>query len=473
MSHERFSKNRRRLLRLAAGGLAGQALAGWGLPGFQVPLARTAAQPGLPNVVLVVADALRADHVTSYGYMRPTTPRLDALLAAEGVRFAQATTTAPWTLPANAALLTGRLPARMGIDWRGSNIPLGTPTLAGLLGAAGYSSAAFVNAYYVSAQFGFERDFDHFDYARPGQGQPKVPANAVSARVLDWLRSWAPTRGAQPLFLFVYYFDSHAPFLPPAPYDRSFVDPTYAGQLRNNAYGTGLPVLQGTIIPNQDDVAYLKALYDGTISFFDDQLGRLLDGLQGLGLLDNTLLVVTSDHGEQFGEHGKWTHTNSLYEEVMRVPLLMRYPGVLPAGRVVTTPVLHLDVLPTILDLAGLAIPEGLSGVPLRNIITPSSPIPPRDIFSEVNGAIFDPAHPLYWYAARADLRAIQRDGYKLIHRLGRDDGDELYLLEGQSQYERENLVNSSEHRERARELREALLSAYYPQHANIPLALK
>jgi arylsulfatase A-like enzyme len=171
-------------------------------------------------------------------------------------------------------------------------------------------------------------------------------------------------------------------------------------------------------------------------------------------LLDNALVVVTADHGEMFGEHDKWAHGSSIYEEVVRVPLMMRYTGVISPGQVVTTPVQSMDLMPTILDLVGVPVPTDLQAVSLRSLIQDGTIQIPHDVFSEID-ALTDPGHALYWTAPRVDLYSIQRADWKLIHHLGDWQSDELYLLQESSPYEGDNLLLSEPGQ--AQELRQDL----------------
>ena len=211
-------------------------------------------------------------------------------------------------------------------------------------------------------------------------------------------------------------------------------DSTYAGALTPGVYGNGEDVVGGKVVPSARDVEHLLALYDGEIGYWDAQFGSMLDYLQVGGLLDNALLMMTSDHGDMFGEHGKWTHGNCLYEEVLRVPLLMRYSGVIPRGAAVDVPVQSMDIMPTVLEWLGLDAPAGLDGASLR-ALAEGRAAPPRDVFSEIEGSS-EPGHWASWLAPRSDLRSIRRGNHKYIHHVRDSSADELYLLGPTSPYE-------------------------------------
>jgi arylsulfatase A-like enzyme len=353
------------------------------------PPAEPAAVPagGRPNVLLVSIDSLRADRLGCYGHTRPTSPRIDRLAAA-GARFAAAWSTTSWTLPAHVSMLTGRSLLGHGVLGE-SRIPTQVPVLAELLGAAGYTTAAFVSAPYLSSRFGFARGFDLYDdFSVPftpdresrERAQATVSAPLLHPSVERWLRSTA----REPFFLFLHYFDVHYDYSPPAPFDRMF-DPDYAGPITGRNFHADRRIRAG--MPARD-LEHLLALYDGEIRFTDGYVGRVLDLLAELGHADDTIVVLTSDHGDEFFEHGDKGHHRTLYEEVLHVPLVVSFPGRLPAGRVVNEPVSIVDIVPTVLELAGLPTPaavEGQSLVPLlRPEARPNAPARERALVAEL-----------------------------------------------------------------------------------------
>ncbi len=430
--------------------------------------------PVSPNVVLIIVDALRADHVSSYGYQgyRDTTPNLDALVTDMGVRFEDAASMSPWTCPSNAATITGRSPSSLGASWETiqNTVPQDANTLAEYLHDAGYYTAGFANTYCVKGKLGFDQGFDLYDDSLSSHSSAdKARASLVNGGVTDWLTTtWmSGLSGTQPLFLFVYYFDPHSWYDPLPPYDTLY-DSTYTGTLTPDVYADGQEVVSGEIVPTERDVEHLIAMYDGEIRYWDVYLREMLLYLEDNHLLDNALVVVTSDHGEMFGEHDKWAHGSSIYEEVVRVPLMMRYTGVISPGLVVTTPVQSMDLMPTILDLVGVPVPTDLQAISLRPIIQGGTAQITRDVFNEVD-ALTDPDHTLYWTAPRVDLRSIQRADWKLIHHVGDWQSDELYSLQESSLYEVDNVISSEP--AQAQELRQDLSDWFgLPIHsANLP----
>ncbi|MCP4535524.1 MAG: sulfatase [Chloroflexi bacterium] len=426
--------------------------------------ALTETTPVSPNVILIIVDTLRSDHVSSYGYHRDTTPNLDAFITNQGIRFEDATSSSPWTCPSNAATMTGRSPSSLGVFWETiqDSIPQDANTLTEYLHDAGYYTAGFANTYCVKGKLGFDQGFDMYDDELSSHtSEDKARAPLVNAKVTDWLTdTWmSGLSGTQPLFLFIYYFDPHSWYDPLSPYDELYTDPAYDGPfLDPSVYKDGQVAVSGEIVPTEQDVDHLINLYDGEIRYWDVQLRNMLLYLENNHLMDNALLVVTSDHGEMFGEHDKWAHGSSIYEEVVRVPLMMRYTGVISPGLVVTTPVQSMDLMPTILDLVGEPVPTDLQAISLRSLIQGGTTQITRDIFNEID-ALTNPDHPLYWTAPRVDLYSIQRADWKLIHHVGDEQSNELYLLQESSLYEVDNLLSSEP--DRAQELRQDLLDQF------------
>ncbi len=417
-------------------------------------LAQFAAQTRPANIILVVVDAVRADRLTSYGGARPTSTQLDQWITSQGARFSQAAVVAPWTFMSNAALWTGRIPARMGIHWS-TLLPAYATTLPEYLQAAGYFTAGFVTARFVRGSYGFARGFDHYDDSVALATSTETPNvdDLLNDTALAWLANWS---GAQPLFLLLYYFDPHTWYAPPPPYDTLY-DPDYNGPLTPEVYRDGQEVVAGTLIPTPRDIEHLLALYDGEITHWDACFGDMMAFLDERGLLENSLVAVTSDHGDMFGEHDKWNHTNSLYQELLHVPLLLRYPGHVMAGQVIDTPVQMMDLMPTLLDYANVTPTGPLDAGSLRPLLE-NQPFSPRDLFSEMNG-VTNPSHWAYWIAPRHDLRAVQRGSWKYIHHVGSEADDALYWLNPTSPYETDNLIAAEP--ALAAELRAAIQAAF------------
>ncbi len=320
-----------------------------------------------PNVLLVVLDTLRADHLSAHGYARQTTPHLDRF-AAGAALFESAMSTACWTMPAHASMMTGRYLYEHQTDrsWLNERFP----TLAEHLRDRGYATAAFVaTAINAGTRTGLGRGFQRFQdyYANPIDAARRtaygrairewLPALGMygtlgrkdAARVSDEFLVWLESRPTLPFFAFLNYMDVHDPYLPPPPYDRAFTDnPTRGDRINSEIFGNRF---RNPNALSPREIESEVAAYDGGLAYLDVQLGLLFDRLTELGLLDNTVVIVTSDHGEGFGGHGFFGHTNSLYRELLHVPLILRYPRRVAAGTRVSCPV-SLTALPaTVLEL--------------------------------------------------------------------------------------------------------------------------
>ncbi|MGE5244912.1 MAG: sulfatase-like hydrolase/transferase [Betaproteobacteria bacterium] len=286
------------------------------------------AQPP-PNVLLVTIDTVRADHIGAYGYTSGSTPVLDRL-AREGVRFADATTQAPLTGPAHAALLTGMYPARFSLrDNATTPVPPEVVTVAEAFKASGYRTGGFVGAFILDHQYGFGKGFDEFDDRFADfRTSMKLSARRIGGEVTDAAIKWLAAPSARPFFAWVHLYDAHAPYEAPAPYRTRF---------------RGAP-------------------YDGAIAYVDACIGRLIESLEKSGRLDHTIVSVIADHGESLGEHGEQQHGVFLYDTTLHVPWILRLPGKAHAGTVVGTQVRAIDVTPTIEQLAGVPVGRGLDG---------------------------------------------------------------------------------------------------------------
>jgi arylsulfatase A-like enzyme len=327
-------------------------------------------------VVLISIDTLRADRLGVYGATRRTSPTLD-LLASEGVVFEDASAVAPWTLPSHASLLTGVYPKVHGARSHWSKMSAQVPNLATLLGGAGYRTAAVVNSTYLKPEaYGVTHGFDDLLWIEEDVARRR-PATLVTEQALEWIREI----DERPLFLFIHYYGPHADYKSMSRYEEMFVrrydgpadgtamqltyadmddafiercrsdfDPEYCKFGRNATVDPNVPLLERT----PEDVDHLLDLYDAGIRQVDDQVARIVGALRSADLLDETFLIVTSDHGEEFMDHGGFAHSRNQYQEVLHVPLIMRGRG-LPPGRRISAPVSLVDVVPTVLAQVGVA----------------------------------------------------------------------------------------------------------------------
>lgn len=357
--------------------------------------------PSPRSALLIVVDTLRADHVGCYGDPDVRTPTLDAL-AARGAQF-RCQSQAPWTLPSTATILSGLYPAGHGTNFPRRTLPPSVRLVAEELRDAGFATAGFVSHDLVSARYGFDRGFDTFDDSNAG-GHRYVSSDSVTALAVGWLET-AP----RPFFLFLHYFDAHYDYLP----HEGWTAPIeYEGELKPGAEMWSLrkriPFL------GKDDARFLRNLYRGEIALIDFSVRRVLHALEERGALDDLVVVMTADHGEEFLEHGWLGHTRTLNQYVLDVPLLVSAPGAirpgLRAGRVML-----VDVRPTLQDLTGLPSP-GTPGLSLAR------PVPAeRDLYSEVTYDASEFAEGGYrvrkamGLGKKADQRSLIRWPWKVV----------------------------------------------------------
>jgi arylsulfatase A-like enzyme len=322
-----------------------------------------------PNVLLIVIDTARADRFSVNGYERDTSPEI-ASLAAEGAVYENAYTPSPWTLPAHASLFTGLFPSAHGADAGHLLLDQEHRTLAEALGEAGYRTLGYVESPWVGKAHGFHQGFGTYEeiWSKvPGTEGEDMGAALITQRVDRWLtwREETPDVSRQPFFIFINYFEPHLPYSPPDPERTRFLSPPIDGatvdRLRRLKHPKEMPYILGLEPLDPEEARILSDLYDGEISYVDRRIGEVVDLLRRRGLLDRTIVVVTSDHGELIGEHGLLDHKLNVYEELLRIPLVLRYPPAVGAGQRIDSTVMLQDLFPTILSLAGIDRP-GRSG---------------------------------------------------------------------------------------------------------------
>ena len=319
-----------------------------------------------PNVLLVVLDTVRADAVSCYGNPRPTTPHLDRL-AGEGTRFENAYATCFWTLPSHASLLTGLYPSEAGATSETNHLPNRLTTLAERLTAAGYQTAAVVRNPWISVERGFGQGFEDFvEDWRGDTGHEADEEGAAVERAMEWIRDRGGT--GEPWFLFVNLNVAHLPYNPPEPFRSRFASEEWpqATVDRLMKIDGGWGHLAGGLHLDEADFRILRDLYEAEVSIADEHVGELLDAIRDSGVLEQTLVIVTADHGENLGDHGMIDHVYSLFDTTVRVPMIVRYPLRFAAGGVVDGLVSLIDIVPTVLDVAGVPMAdEGLEGLAL------------------------------------------------------------------------------------------------------------
>jgi arylsulfatase A-like enzyme/Flp pilus assembly protein TadD len=361
--------------------------------GLAVVAASACRGPEPTNVVLITIDTIRADHFGFEGHPGAQTPNLDRF-AATGDYFWRCTSPVPITLPSHTSILTGTDPIYHGAHDNGLyRVAAGNETLAEILAQHGYHTAAFVSGYPLTRRFGIDQGFETFDDdldsddldSWSGPTEPESanqmaerPADATTHAATSWLEG-----AREPFFLWIHYFDPHHSHQPPPPYDDVFFD----------------------------------RLYDGEIAFVDEQFGRVLGALEDRGIAARTAVVVTGDHGEGLGDHGEDTHAMLTYDTTLRVPLMAHLPGVTEGHRSIQTPVGVIDIVPTLLDLLGVPVPDQVQGVSLLPALSGEA-MPSRALYFETYAG--------YNIFGWAKIHGLRADGWKLI----RSNRDELYHVD-------------------------------------------
>lgn len=429
------------------------------------------APPSGPNVLLVILDTVRAASLSLYGYQRSTSPWMERF-ATSGVRFDRALSTAPWTLPSHGSLFTGRWAAQLSGDWL---VPLdGTyPTLAEVLSRRGYVTGGFVgNTLYCSYETGLDRGFVHYEDYRLTPGEAfkttslgrflstrqilrrlfdtrerlgRKSADEVNAAFLNW----SAQQQGRPFFAFLNYFDAHSPYVPPDSLERQFrTQPLEPSGLWQRLFPDTVRTWPDPILARD-----MQDRYDASIAYLDAALGRLLAELERRGVLQNTLVIIASDHGELFGEHGLRSHGNSLYRPLVQVPLIVSFPGHVPSGVVVRTPVSLRDIPATVLDVAQPDQPGPFPGRSLARLWREPqvSSLESDTLLVAVNRV---PRLPTGTPVSRGNMRGMLLDGLYYIH--NGDGVEEMYDFD-RDPGEQHDLATTPEGKERLGPLRAAL----------------
>jgi len=367
------------------------------------------------KIVLISLDTLRADHLGVYGYPRDTSPRLDEF-AQQGFVFDRMLAPAPNTPPSQMAMMTSLYPGRHGFTGQGDKLAPGIETLAGRLRAAGLRTAGFVDGGYLNAAFGFDRGFDSYDDQGGGL-----------AGILPRAMRWLDAHDDEPFFLFLHTYDIHAPYLSPPPYAGMFHQRPYRGDLVPTVERLDALFLEQAAL-DPEDVQHLIDSYDEGIRYTDAQLGRFLDDLERRGRYDDTLILVTSDHGEEFGEHGSVIHWQLYFQPNLRIPLIVRPPGSVEGPLRIADPAELIDILPTLLALAEtdpLAAAQGRSLLPAMSTKRDDEgALPLREAAGEKTDRV-----ALGWWPDPEQLpvRSIVQGDHQLIFNEFAAGRDELY----------------------------------------------
>lgn len=401
----------------------------WGAPALT-------ASAEAPLAIIYLVDTLRADHTQPYGYARDTTPEL-VKFAGEGVVFEQAIAQASWTKPSVASILTSLLPGHHRAVQLRDPLDADLLTLPEMLQAKGYATgAAIANSVIYGSGTQFEQGFDHFAGLHGAEDRPSKLVEA--AGVVDEALRFLDRRRGFPTFLYVHTMDPHVPYAPPAPFDTKYQPlstPDHPGVDPRSDY------------KEPADRDRMIARYDGDIAYGDQEFGRFVRELKSRGLYDRATIVFIGDHGEEFLDHGKWLHGKSVFDELVRVPLIVKFPKGQDAGKRVREQVRAVDVLPTILQSMGLPVPgaPAISGVPLQRVLAGGAPELPA--LSEISHRGFV-AHGM-----RTGLD-------KYVQRFSPEE-DELYFDLLKDPKERSSLLEQN--RERVRLLRAGVEAAMVP----------
>ena len=338
--------------------------------------------PNAPDgVLLIVVDALRPDYLGVYGYERMTSPHLDKW-AEQAAVFERAFTTSPWTLPSFGSMLTGELPARhaAGSRVRESNWTVSSrlndalPTLPETLAAAGFVTGAIINNPWLPRGVGLERGFDTYDYKSPDEQNHRRASEVVELSL-----KWIAESSESPFFFMMHILDPHMPYDAPAPVRGRFTS--------GMPGGFELPVVEPRKIRKRaqsiadSERQFITAAYEEEIAYVDQELGRLFTALEEVGLFERLVIVLTADHGEELFDHGDFEHGHGMYQELLRIPLLVWGPDVLPGRH--TAPVSLVDLYDTILESVGATSTAGTAGQSLWSAVTKGEEIPERPILAE------------------------------------------------------------------------------------------
>jgi arylsulfatase A-like enzyme len=404
-------------------------------------LAKLGGSQDHPNVLIILLDTVRAANLSVYGYERPTTPFLERF-AREATRFDRAYAPSSWTLPTHASVMTGRWPHEMSADWD-SRLDERFPTLPEVFRGAGYATGAFVaNYHYTMSETGLNRGFIRYQvfrvtpaeilaswsigtwlasrpWVRRALGSQDIVNRKLARHVRDEALAWIDGLRGRPFLAVLNIFDAHSPYLPPAPYDTLF-GARRIGFLPRTVFEQRATLLSEVDLQTlpQDEVEGQVAAYDAAIRYIDSELEKLVEGLRQRGLLDRTVVVITSDHGEGLGEGGRFMHGNLFSNLTTHVPLLVRVPKTVPAVQVVAQEVSLRDVPATVIDLAGLPVPTGtLPGHSLVRLFDSSGEGDP----------VVSPAFSSFWPWRKTSVRhwAIVRGGMR--YKLSDKGAEELY----------------------------------------------
>jgi len=355
-----------------------------------------------PPILIYLIDALRSDHLGCYGYERDTSPNIDRF-ANDSVLFLRNIAQSSWTKASVASIFTGLTPLLHGAQDRADALPEEAETLAEILRAEGYRTAAFLANGWVTDGFSMTQGFEHRYFVNRER----------SSRLHDAFSAWLDEQGLHDsFFAYIHSVDPHAPYDPPPTHRQRFTSERIDPHLGSSQ--SLLELHSAELEPGQKLIQDLLALYDAEIAYNDEHFGELISSLKERGIYDESLIILTSDHGEEFFEHGKLQHGVNLYSEVLNTPLIIKFPKGFGASGIVSSPTQHVDLLPTVLDLLGLVIPPEVEGWSLLPLLERDPPW--REVFSDLNldgnraESVY--AHP--WQLIRSDSENGEQGRFEL-----------------------------------------------------------
>lgn len=359
----------------------------------------------IKNIILISLDTLRADHLGIYGYHRNTSPSIDAF-AKESIVFQNAVVQSPWTLPSHMSIMTSLYPSFHRVSGKITYLADEHVTLAELLREGGYRTAAFTDGGWMRPVFGFNQGFEIYNSRKVG-----------IVRILPKVKKWLDKNKSNPFFLFIHCYDIHAPYATyKPPYNRIFHDFTYTGHLIPSVKNLKA-ARKNELKVNDEDLRHFIALYDGGIRYTDEKIGEFLSYLRDSGLEDQSLIIITSDHGEEFKEHGSFDHWQLYYRPNLQVPLIMRIPNYPKKEIRIKELVQSIDLLPTILEIVGLPSHPKAQGRSLLPLIKRYKNFLNRSLW-HVFHPFKEDSHISFAEQPLSHNYSIITDGYQMIYNL-------------------------------------------------------
>lgn len=391
-------------------------------------------------IVLISIDSLRPDHLKVFGYRMPTSPAIDAL-AADGIVFEDAMSTTSWTLPSHLSMLTGLYPEVHGVvDGRLKLNPKAT-LISEMLKPLGFTNGGFVSGPFLARGYGYAQGFDLYDDETiHHHGHTNSHSGMTCPALHESIDTWVRANANRPFFLFVHYWDVHYDYDPPQPY-RSLFDRNYSGSVDGTNF-----IKNTSVNANMDarDLEHVIALYDGEIAFTDSYIGKLMDLLREMGIYDKSMIILTSDHGDEFFEHDTKGHMKNLFQTSVAIPLIIKLPHNSFAGTSVEGPVSLVDIAPTVMDALGQPQHPDFNGRSLLPYIR--------------NGKAPDDENRAVYAELRKTMRAIRRGDDTYITRWNHPNGEEEWLFDlDADRLEQNNRIEKDTRK--ARELREMLVN--------------